>query len=185
MNQPSTEKQPRTIHTHTLTACLNLRGLKTGLKMTLIVLIEHYPHIWPTEPRIAAMAGTSKASIKRSLKDLQGMEYVTIRRRRNGRRYDNNVYELNIAKILSDAQPQSNQQLPEELNLSYSGNDQDHEMDILQSNQSLPEELNWSYSGLDIENEEKGVHQEVSKNQSLPQELTVNRSGRTVQDELV
>ena len=92
----STTIQPHSWHL--VTRCLLLK-LRPSVKLVLQALAFHYPRVFPSIERIAALAGVSRATAKRALRTLVGKGYV-FKRWREKR---TTVYELKVDRILMQA----------------------------------------------------------------------------------
>jgi hypothetical protein len=81
-----------------VTRCLLLK-LRPSEKLVLQALAFHYPRVFPSIERIAALAGVSRATAKRALRTLVGKGYVSKRWRQK----HTTVYDLKVDRILMQA----------------------------------------------------------------------------------
>jgi hypothetical protein len=82
-----------------VTRCLLLK-LRPSEKLVLQALAFHYPKPFPSIDRIAALAGVSRATAKRALRELVGKGLIF----KNWRRKQTTVYELKVDRILMQAE---------------------------------------------------------------------------------
>lgn len=92
------------IHSHQLIAKALELTLPIYEKMVLMVLCQHYPNVFPGEPRIAKMASMSERQVRRCLRRLIGKGLIDIEYRRGVV----NLYTLNTSKILRTTIPRHN-----------------------------------------------------------------------------
>lgn len=81
-----------------VTRCLLLK-LRPSVKLVLQALAFHYPKAFPSIARIAELAGVSRATAKRALRELVGKGLIF----KNWRRKRTTVYKLNVDRILMQA----------------------------------------------------------------------------------
>ena len=81
-----------------VTRCLLLK-LRPSEKLVLQALAFHYPNAFPSIARIAALAGVSRATAKRALRELVGKGLIF----KNWRRKRTTVYDLKVDRILMQA----------------------------------------------------------------------------------
>jgi predicted transcriptional regulator len=82
-----------------VTRCLLLK-LRPSEKLVLQALAFHYPNAFPSIARIAALAGVSRATAKRALRELVGKGLIF----KNWRRKRTTLYKLNVDRILMQAE---------------------------------------------------------------------------------
>ena len=82
-----------------VTRCLLLK-LRPSEKLVLQALAFHYPKPFPSIARIAALAGVSRATAKRALRELVGKGLIF----KNWRRNRTTVYGLKVDRILMQAE---------------------------------------------------------------------------------
>ena len=77
--------------------------LSASEKLVLMALCWHYPNIFPSVARIAAMASRSERWVQRCLRILQGKGLIEVHYRRDGQAQDTSFYTICPDRILMQA----------------------------------------------------------------------------------